>query len=242
MVLVRCTDHERVLSRQQEFGPKRKDPWSLKGHKCRAGGQLRVYRKSTVRSASTQKWSWSQTFPFQTCRKYLHEDNLVLNEAVRWQVHLDLLSHGGPVLAHRGTLVQGVSIQHSWKKKKKRWTQKPQNWAKMGGVWEIPSNTPAYLECTWRGGWAGNGWSLGICWTQKTGLWGHPGQPIDCRDRTLAWLCLLFQKTAYSFQKYTGVNSSMVPLEWSQRKVCGWVGSVETPGQEEVLTKSSPTK
>lgn len=128
------------------------------------------------------------------------------------------------------------------KKKKKRWTQKPQNWAKMGGVWEIPSNTPAYLECTWRGGWAGNGWSLGICWTQKTGLWCHPGQPIDCRDRTLAWLCLLFQKTAYSFRKYTGVNSSMVPLEWSQRKVCGWVGSVETPGQEQVLTKSSPTK
>lgn len=96
--------------------------------------------------------------------------------------------------------------------------------------WEIPQYTPAYLGYTGRDGWAGNGWSLGIFWLQKTGLWQHPGQTTD-QKCTLPWACLLFQKIAYSSQKYTGVNSSLGTLEWSQKKVHGWIVSVITPGQ-----------
>lgn len=95
----------------------------------------------------------------------------------------------------------------------------------MSGLLRNPPRRPAYLEYTWRGGWASDGWSPGICCAQKTGLWQYPGQPTDRRGRCLLWARLLFQKTAYSSQEHTGVEASIVPLERSQRKVHDWVVS-----------------
>lgn len=96
-----------------------------------------------------------QTFPSDP--KYLQESNLVLDEGVHGQVHLDLLGQSGPVLAHKVTLVQTVLIQHSWEKKKEGGPRNPPQLGPDGKSLGNPPSYPAYLECTWRCGGAGNG-------------------------------------------------------------------------------------
>lgn len=102
------------------------------------------------------KQSWSADMPLSD-PKYLQESNLVLDEGVQGHVHLDLLGQSGPVLAHKDTLVQTALIQHSWEKKKEGGPRNPPELGLDGKSLRNPPSYPAYLECTWRCGGAGNG-------------------------------------------------------------------------------------
>lgn len=55
----------------------------------------------------------SRSTPPPPDRKYLQEGDMALNERMHRQFHLDLLDQHGPVLAHGGTPVQAVFIQHT---------------------------------------------------------------------------------------------------------------------------------